>query len=72
MILAALIMHGFRPGPYLINETPEFIYAIFGAMLIVVLRVLGLGGGMAGAIGGAAAVQQALVFRSSMPFRTLP
>ena len=27
-------MHGFRPGPYLINETPEFVYAIFGAMLI--------------------------------------
>ena len=34
LILAALIMHGFRPGPYLINETPEFVYAIFGAMLI--------------------------------------
>ena len=25
LILAALIMHGFRPGPYLISETPEFV-----------------------------------------------
>ena len=28
IILAALIMHGFRPGPYLMQETPHFIYAI--------------------------------------------
>lgn len=46
LILAALIMHGFRPGPYLIGETPEFIYAIFGAMLIANMSFLfiGLGG----------------------------
>jgi putative tricarboxylic transport membrane protein len=31
VILAALIMHGFRPGPHLMNETPEFVYAIFTA-----------------------------------------
>ena len=46
LILAALIMHGFRPGPYLINETPEFVYAIFGAMLIanIGFLIIGLGG----------------------------
>jgi len=43
LILAALIMHGFRPGPYLINETPEFIYAIFGAMLVANLGFLAIG-----------------------------
>lgn len=46
VILAALIMHGLRPGPYLIRETPEFVYAIFGAMLIanVMFLFIGLGG----------------------------
>lgn len=46
LILAALIMHGFRPGPYLVRETPEFIYAIFGAMLVanVAFLVIGLVG----------------------------
>ncbi len=34
LILAALIMHGFRPGPYLVRETPHIVYAIFGAMII--------------------------------------
>ncbi len=43
IILAALIMHGFRPGPYLMSETPEFIYAIFGAMLIANFMFLGIG-----------------------------
>ncbi len=43
LILAALIMHGFRPGPYLINETPEFVYAIFGAMLIANIAFLLIG-----------------------------
>ncbi len=47
VILAALVMHGFRPGPYLLIETPHFIYAIFGAMLIA--NVLFLGVGLAGA-----------------------
>ncbi|MCG8543131.1 MAG: tripartite tricarboxylate transporter permease [Alphaproteobacteria bacterium] len=46
VILAALIMHGFRPGPALIRETPEFLYAIFGAMLMAnfMFFVIGLGG----------------------------
>ena len=28
LILAALVMHGFRPGPYLITETPHLVYAL--------------------------------------------
>ena len=46
LILAALIMHGFRPGPYLIKETPHFVYAIFGAMLLAncMFLAIGLGG----------------------------
>ncbi len=43
IILAALIMHGFRPGPYLMNETPHFIYAIFIAMLLANFMFLGVG-----------------------------
>jgi putative tricarboxylic transport membrane protein len=43
LILAALIMHGIRPGPYLLNETPEFLYAIFIAMLIANVAFLGIG-----------------------------
>ncbi len=43
IILAALIMHGFRPGPYLVRETPEFIYAIFTAMLVANFLFLGIG-----------------------------
>src|SRR3546814_14304588 len=34
IILAALMMHGFRPGPFLMTETPEFLYAIFAAMFL--------------------------------------
>jgi putative tricarboxylic transport membrane protein len=43
VILAALIMHGFRPGPYLMKETPEFVYAIFTAMLLANFMFLGIG-----------------------------
>jgi putative tricarboxylic transport membrane protein len=43
VILAALIMHGIRPGPYLMQETPEFVYAIFGAMLLANFMFLGIG-----------------------------
>lgn len=44
VILAALTMHGFRPGPFLMRETPEILYAIFFAMLIanVAFLVIGL------------------------------
>ncbi len=43
LILVALIMHGFRPGPYLVQQTPEFIYAIFGAMLMANFMFLAIG-----------------------------
>ncbi|MEX2641849.1 MAG: tripartite tricarboxylate transporter permease [Acetobacterales bacterium] len=43
IILAALTMHGFRPGPHLIRETPEFVYAIFAAMLVANFLFLGIG-----------------------------
>lgn len=43
LILAALVMHGLKPGPHLLNETPEFLYAIFGAMLIANLAFLVIG-----------------------------
>jgi len=43
LILAALVMHGFRPGPYLMQETPEFVYAIFTAMLIANFAFLFIG-----------------------------
>jgi putative tricarboxylic transport membrane protein len=43
LILVALVMHGFRPGPYLVQQTPEFIYAIFGAMLLANIMFLGIG-----------------------------
>ena len=46
IILAALIMHGFRPGPHLMQNTPHFVYAIFGAMLLanIMFLVIGLSG----------------------------
>ena len=46
LILAALIMHGFRPGPYLVRETPHIVYAIFGAMIIAnfMFLIIGLSG----------------------------
>ena len=43
LILAALIMHGLRPGPDLMQNTPEFVYTIFGAMLLANLAFLVLG-----------------------------
>ncbi len=46
VILAALIMHGFRPGPFLMRETPEILYAIFIAMLVanIAFLIIGLAG----------------------------
>ena len=43
LILAALITYGFRPGPYLIQETPHFVYAIFGAMAVANVSFLVIG-----------------------------
>ncbi|MGQ7791733.1 tripartite tricarboxylate transporter permease [Faunimonas sp. B44] len=46
IILAALMMHGLRPGPYLMRETPEILYAIFTAMLLAnfMFLIVGLAG----------------------------
>jgi putative tricarboxylic transport membrane protein len=43
VILAALVMHGFRPGPFLMRETPEILYAIFVAMFIANFGFLFIG-----------------------------
>lgn len=43
VIMAALIMHGLRPGPTLLREQPDFMYAIFWAMLIANLSFMGIG-----------------------------
>ena len=34
VILTGLIIHGVRPGPSLFREQPEFLYGIFGAMIL--------------------------------------
>jgi putative tricarboxylic transport membrane protein len=43
VILGALLVHGLRPGPYLFTEQPQFLYAIFAAMLAANVLFLGLG-----------------------------
>ncbi|MCG8508403.1 MAG: tripartite tricarboxylate transporter permease [Rhodospirillales bacterium] len=44
VILGALLVHGLRPGPYLFQEQPMFLYGIFAAMLIanIIFLVVGL------------------------------
>lgn len=46
VILGGLQMHGLRPGPYLFEEQPNLLYAIFAAMLFanVVFLAFGLAG----------------------------
>ena len=43
VILAALMIHGLRPGPFLMRETPEILYAIFTAMLVANFMFLAVG-----------------------------
>ena len=45
VLLAAFMMHGYRPGPLLMTETPEFLYQIcvFLAVSAVVMWALALG-----------------------------
>ena len=43
LIMAALVMHGLKPGPHLLSKQPEFIYAIFAAMLVANLAFLIIG-----------------------------
>merc|ERR1739848_944963 len=46
VILTGLIIHGVRPGPDLFREQPDFLYGIFGAMLIanILFFILGFFG----------------------------
>ena len=46
IILAAMMIHGLRPGPYLVQNTPEIVYAIFTAMFIanILFLIMGLPG----------------------------
>ncbi len=46
VILTGLIIHGVRPGPDLFREQPEFLYGIFGSMLIanILFFILGFFG----------------------------
>ena len=43
LILGAMIMHGLKPGPFLFQNQPEFLYAIFGAMIVANLAFLVIG-----------------------------
>ena len=43
VILGALMIHGLRPGPHLFIEQQDFVFAIFGAMLIANIMFFGLG-----------------------------
>jgi len=43
VILGAFLVLGIRPGPHLFTEQPEFVFAIFGAMLIANIMFFFLG-----------------------------
>ncbi len=43
VILGGLQIHGLRPGPYLFEQQPTLLYAIFFAMLIANVVFLGFG-----------------------------
>lgn len=43
LILGAMVMHGLKPGPFLLEKQPEFLYGIFAAMLLANLVFLALG-----------------------------
>ncbi len=43
LILGAMIMHGLKPGPFLLQNQPEFLYAVFGAMIFANLTFMAVG-----------------------------
>ena len=43
LILGAMVMHGLKPGPFLLENQPEFLYGIFAAMLIANIAFLAVG-----------------------------
>lgn len=42
VLLAAFLMHGYRPGPLLMSETPEFVYQISIYLVMAALAMWGL------------------------------
>lgn len=43
IMLAAMLLHGIRPGPQLFERTPEVVYGLFVGMLVANLMMLALG-----------------------------
>ena len=43
LILGAMVMHGLKPGPFLLQNQPEFLYGIFAAMLVANIAFLFVG-----------------------------
>ena len=43
VLLAAMIIHGVRPGPMLMVETPQFVYDVVAMVLLATLGILFFG-----------------------------
>lgn len=43
MLIGAFIIHGLRPGPLMFEENAQFIYAIFGSLILANIFLLGVG-----------------------------
>jgi putative tricarboxylic transport membrane protein len=43
IILAALILHGIMPGPFLLTKNPELVYTLFAGLIIVNLLMIPVG-----------------------------
>ena len=43
IMLAALILHGIQPGPFLLSKHPQLVYTLFAGLLIVNLLMIPVG-----------------------------
>jgi putative tricarboxylic transport membrane protein len=43
IILAALILHGIMPGPFLLTKNPELVYTLFAGLILVNLLMIPVG-----------------------------
>ena len=43
IMLAALILHGIQPGPFLLAQHPQLVYTLFAGLLIVNLLMIPVG-----------------------------
>ncbi|NNU80182.1 hypothetical protein HMH01_06990 [Halovulum dunhuangense] len=43
ILLGGLLIHGLRPGPMLFEQSPEFIYGLFGGLLVANVSLLVIG-----------------------------